>query len=89
MGADKGWIENGTNNLASYTALRPGKYNFHMNATDKMVCGARAFKELRIIIHPPFWATWWAYDLCVIGLSLDKVVSCFQGKGYNQTEPGF
>ncbi|MEO8764652.1 MAG: ATP-binding protein [Ginsengibacter sp.] len=64
-GVDQGWVENGTNNIASYAALRPGKYIFRMNATDNDLW-SDAIKEITVIIHPPFWFTWWAYLLYTI-----------------------
>ncbi|MES2778197.1 MAG: ATP-binding protein [Bacteroidota bacterium] len=60
-GADAGWIENGTSNIASYAALRPGHYTLRMNASDRNGLWSDTIKEIDIIIHPPFWATWWAY----------------------------
>lgn len=60
-GADAKWIENGTNNIAAYSALRPGNYTLLINATDNNGLWSTSIKELKIIIHPPFWATWWAY----------------------------
>ncbi len=70
-GADEDWIENGTSNIASYAALRPGSYTFRMNATDNNGFWSDTIKEIRIVIHPPFWATWWArliYAILAIGL---------------------
>jgi signal transduction histidine kinase/DNA-binding response OmpR family regulator/ligand-binding sensor domain-containing protein len=61
VGADAGWIENGTNNIASYAALRPGKYTLKLNATDNNGIWSDSIKEIVIRINPPFWFTWWAY----------------------------
>lgn len=61
VGADAGWIENGNSNVVSYTALRPGQYAFRINATDANGLWSNSIKEIKIIIRPPFWATWWAY----------------------------
>lgn len=60
-GADDGWIENGTSNVASYAALRPGTYTFRINASDHNGVWSDSIKEVDIKIRPPFWATWWAY----------------------------
>lgn len=60
-GADKEWMENGTNNQVSYTALSPGTYTFKINATDNNGLWSSSIRELRIEIMPPFWFTWWAY----------------------------
>jgi signal transduction histidine kinase/DNA-binding response OmpR family regulator len=70
-GADEDWIENGTLNVASYAALRPGNYTFRMNATGINGLWSDTIKEIGIVIHPPFWATWWArliYVFMAIGL---------------------
>ena len=60
-GADPDWIENGTLNVASYAALRPGTYTFRINASDHNGVWSDSIKEISIKIRPPFWATWWAY----------------------------
>ena len=70
-GADDDWIENGSSNVASYAALRPGTYTFRINASDHNGIWSETIKEIEILIRPPFWATWWAYAiyaLLAIGL---------------------
>ena len=64
-GVDEEWIETGTNNIASYAALRPGHYTFRINATDNGAW-SDTIKEIKVIINPPFWFTWWAYLLYAI-----------------------
>ncbi|WP_164972605.1 hybrid sensor histidine kinase/response regulator transcription factor [Lacibacter luteus] len=72
-GADNDWIENGTSNVASYAALRPGTYTFLINASDQNGLWADTVKEISIRIRPPFWATWWAYIVyALIALALLK-----------------
>ncbi len=61
VGIDKQWVENGTSNVASYLGLSPGKYRLLVNATDNRGLWGKDFKEIRIVIRPPFWATTWAY----------------------------
>ena len=61
IGTDDKWIESGTNNVAMYSALRPGNYTLLINATDNNGLWSTSVKELKITIHQPFWATWWAY----------------------------
>ncbi|MEO6730236.1 MAG: ATP-binding protein [Ferruginibacter sp.] len=70
-GVDAGWVENGTANIASYAALRPGSYTFRINASDNNGLWSNTTKEIRVVIDPPFWATWWAsllYALIAVGL---------------------
>jgi signal transduction histidine kinase/CheY-like chemotaxis protein len=66
VGADRDWVENGTNNIASYAALAPGRYTLKLNATDTNGLWSDMVKEIAIHIHPPFWRTWWAYLLYVL-----------------------
>ena len=66
-GTDATWIESGTNNIAAYSALSPGHYTLLINATDNNGLWSNFIKELKITIHEPFWATWWAYLLYVLG----------------------
>ena len=61
VGADKGWIDNSHSNVAAYSALAPGKYNFRINATDDNGLWSDTYKEIKVVIHPPYWATWWAW----------------------------
>ncbi|MEO6253817.1 MAG: ATP-binding protein, partial [Ferruginibacter sp.] len=70
-GVDKNWVENGTNNIAAYPALPPGKYMLHINASGTNGTWSDIEKTISIHIRPPFWATWWArvlYVLIAIGM---------------------
>lgn len=68
VGIDKQWVENGTSNVASYLGLSPGSYKLLVNATDNRGIWSKDFKEIRIVIRPPFWATVWAYLIYVLVL---------------------
>ncbi|HMK04769.1 MAG TPA: ATP-binding protein [Ferruginibacter sp.] len=65
-GVDKNWVENGTNNIAAYPALPPGKYLLHINASGTNGTWSYIEKTISIHIHPPFWATWWAYCIYIL-----------------------
>jgi len=65
-GADKTWRESGFNNVASYTQLRPGRYTLLMNASSLDGVWSDSVLQLPVIIHPPFWATWWAYLIYIL-----------------------
>ncbi len=71
-GIDEDWVANGTNNTVSYATLNPGTYVLRLNATDNNGEWSDTVKEITIIIHPPLWATWWAYVLyaLVIGVAV-------------------
>lgn len=63
---DKEWLDNGTNRTARYTNLDPGDYIFHAKAANADGFWNDASTSLRIVIHPPWWATTWAYGFYVL-----------------------
>ncbi len=58
---DDDWRDNATNRLVSYTNLDPGDYIFHAKGANSDGFWNEVPLSLRIIIHPPWWATVWAY----------------------------
>lgn len=65
-GLDEQWTQ--TNRpIAVYTALPPGHYVLWLNASNTSGRWSRHVRKLSLIITPPFWATWWAYLLYVLG----------------------
>lgn len=58
---DDDWRDNATNRLVSYTNLDPGEYIFHAKGANSDGYWNEEPVSLRIIIHPPWWATAWAY----------------------------
>jgi signal transduction histidine kinase/DNA-binding response OmpR family regulator len=63
---DKDWLYTGTNRIATYTNLDPGKYTFRARAANSDGVWNEAGVSLHIIIDPPWWKTWWAYGLYVV-----------------------
>ncbi len=63
IGIDEAWVEIGINNSASYPALPPGRYTLRLNATDNNGIWSDTVRKITVVIHPPWWATWWAYLL--------------------------
>ena len=65
-GYEEQWHFNGVNRLASYTNVPSGNYVFRVQAMDDN--GVDSFSEckMRVIIRPPWWATWWAYVIYVL-----------------------
>lgn len=75
QGIDKVWITNGGLQTVRYF-LPPGKYVFQIAASRFFNKDVKPMKELTIIIHPPFWATWWfrlTIALCAIGIIVFSV----------------
>ena len=52
--------EAGNPNIA-FTGLAPGKYTLVVKLLDDRNQMGSHESRLEIVIHPPFWSTWWAY----------------------------
>ena len=63
---DNDWYYTGTNRFATYTNLDPGEYIFHAKGSNSDNVWNEEGVSLRIIIHPPWWQTSWAYGLYVL-----------------------
>lgn len=57
---DNTWRRAGDDRSAFYFNLPPGDYVFKVRAIN--VHGASAQRDIRVVIHPPWWKTWWAYS---------------------------
>ncbi|MEI9909580.1 MAG: two-component regulator propeller domain-containing protein [Bacteroidota bacterium] len=62
-GMDNDWVNNGTRRTAHYTNVPPGKHVFRVKGSNNDGVWNEQGTELTIIIHPPWWRTWWAYTL--------------------------
>ncbi len=71
-GFEKDWNYVGRRTMASYTNLAPGNYTFKIKYKNSAGTWSPATSGLKIIILPPFWATWWfrVIALCTIILSV-------------------
>ena len=65
-GVDNDWVNSGTQRVAHYTNVSPGKYTFHVKGSNSDGVWSEHDASLIIIIHPPWWLTWWAYTLYVL-----------------------
>jgi len=64
----EGFDDQWTNTDASsreitYTNLDPGEYTLRVKGSNNDGVWNEAGTSLKIIIHPPWWATWWSYML--------------------------
>ncbi len=59
---DEKWRVAGSEPIASYFKVPTGNYTFRVRAANHLGQWS-AEKSVRVIISPPFWATWWAYTL--------------------------
>jgi signal transduction histidine kinase len=61
QGYDPEWREGGAERTAFYYNVPPGHYTLKIRAASGE--GVWAEREVSIVIHPPWWQTWWAYSL--------------------------
>ena len=60
-GFDKEWQYTGADRrFAYYNNLESGTYKFQLKATNENGIWSGYIRELTVIVHPPFWVTWWA-----------------------------
>ncbi len=77
-GYDHDWHYSGTNRIASYTNVPPGKYAFTVEAIDATNPDLHNTRTLLVTVLPPWWATWWAYLL----YALLFVAGCYAAVRY-------
>ena len=78
---DKEWKKAGTLRAARYTNLDPGEYAFKVIAANSDGVWSTKEAELKIIINPPWWKTWWAYlSYILLGFGLLYFIRSFELK---------
>ena len=70
-GVDADWVYSGNRRFANFTDLSPGSYTFRVKTSTDNHAWNEAGSSIKIIIHPPWWQTWWAYGLYgLLGISV-------------------
>lgn len=64
---DNGWRPPTTQGYINYLNVPPGDYRLHVKAANNDGVWSLSPYTLRIIIHPPFWQTWW-FQTLIAGL---------------------
>jgi ligand-binding sensor domain-containing protein/signal transduction histidine kinase len=59
FGVDRGWVDAGTHNYASYPNLDPGTYVFQVKGSNSDNVWNESGTSISIVITPPYWQTWW------------------------------
>lgn len=59
-GFDRDWNYVGNQNRATYTNIPAGTYLFRVKATNNDGVWSENEATLRIVVHPPFWWSWYA-----------------------------
>lgn len=70
-GFDNNWIPSGNRRFVTYPNLGDGQYIFRVKGTNSDGIWNKEGVSLNIIIHPPFWKSWWFLIisfLLVVGL---------------------
>ncbi|KJF41730.1 hypothetical protein LH29_23655 [Draconibacterium sediminis] len=60
------WIEISQGHDVSLAKVPPGKYTLEIIGSNNDGIWSQQTKEIEIIIHPPFWLSWYAYILYTI-----------------------
>lgn len=64
-GIDNDWVYAGHRQFLSYSGIPPGSYSLHIKAANGQGIWGRHEILLGIVIHPPFWKTWWFMSLSI------------------------
>ena len=67
-GFNDDWINLGTKREITFTNLDPGQYTLNVKGSNNDDRWNQATTSLTIVVHPPWWATWWAYLLYAVVL---------------------
>lgn len=65
-GVDKEWITNTENNVASYTNLPPGEYQFEVRGSNNDRQWNEKITTLTVVITPPWWRSTLAYVIYML-----------------------
>ncbi|MCC6412776.1 MAG: ATP-binding protein [Saprospiraceae bacterium] len=64
---DKDWIKGqSARGFARYANLAPGEYLFKIKGANADGVVNPDLRTVFIVIHPPFWQTWWFITLCLL-----------------------
>lgn len=70
-GTDEKWQEIKTTDgigRVNYTNLNPGTYHLIVYSANSNYRWSNRYAEITIVIHPPFWRTYWAYAAYILAL---------------------
>jgi signal transduction histidine kinase/ligand-binding sensor domain-containing protein len=68
-GADSDWVEAGTRRVAYFSYLPPGSYTFKVIAANSDGVWNTDGATLHIMVHPPFWRTWWFVSMIALAVA--------------------
>jgi len=65
-GFDHDWVEVGTRRTAYFTNIPAGEYTFRVIARNEDGVSSMEAASFSLIVHPPFWLTWWFLSVLVV-----------------------
>ncbi len=68
-GQNKNWSVPSRDNDLLFNSLPSGKYTFRVRATDTRGNWLSEEIAFPLIVHPPWWASWWAYVLYALAVA--------------------
>ncbi|MCB0520556.1 MAG: response regulator [Lewinellaceae bacterium] len=66
---DDTWSNPSTSNSVTFSSLPSGHYVFRVRALNAKGQWAADELAVQLVVHPPFWATWWAYTLYLLAFA--------------------
>lgn len=71
-GVDSDWKKIGNRHYLSFSNLDPGVYTLHIKGTNSNGVWSDQTRRLRIVVHTPFWKTW--YAIVLYGLIIFAII---------------
>jgi ligand-binding sensor domain-containing protein/serine phosphatase RsbU (regulator of sigma subunit) len=65
-GLSNEWISTNNRNFVTFSKLPPDNYTFSVRGSNNDNVWNTTGATITIIIHPPFWRTWWFYSICIL-----------------------
>jgi ligand-binding sensor domain-containing protein len=75
-GLEKDWNYVGNKREATYTSLPAGEYTFQLKASNNDGVWSDNILQLKIIILPPWWETWW-FRVLVFSVVISAIIFVF------------
>ena len=69
-GLDKDWTDAGERRTAYFPYLPPGNYTFRVAAANSDNVWNEQGANIKIVVYPAFYQTWWFVVLCILVISL-------------------
>lgn len=66
---DDDWVDGGTQRIAHYTRLSPGRYTFRVQARNEDGVWSDSAATVSLRLRPYFWQTWWFAALIIAALA--------------------